>query len=57
VAAAARLSWKSAELVIERLRNTGWTPDVVARCCALGKDANAVSHLGDKQSTRCGGPA
>jgi len=34
------------------------TPDAVARRCALGKNTfNAISHLGAKQSTRCGSPA
>jgi len=37
---------------MERLRNVCWTPNAVARRCALGITLNAVSHLGTKQSTR-----
>jgi len=43
--AAAWLSWKSAGLVIERLRNLGSTSDVVARRCGHEKHLMLFSIL------------
>jgi len=40
--AAAQLSWWSARLVIERLRNLDSTPDAVARRVSLKNTPNAI---------------
>jgi len=37
------------------LQSIGSTRDAVTHCYVLGKD-NAISHIGAKQPTRCGGP-
>jgi len=43
-----------AGLVIERLQNLSLTPDALRVAVSLEKTLNAISHLGAKQSTRCG---
>jgi len=46
------ISWLSARIVFERVRNLSSSPDAVTRSCIFGKDTYAIFLLGAKQSAR-----